>query len=387
MKKTVIVGLCLALIWIMAIPCFATGGALSLIDAAGEPGETVYLTVMLNESAVGDTMGITYEYDSDVLTAVTSANSWAPEGLLQDFNKENAGVWAADKAQDLKGSLCVLAFRVAEGVSFTKTEVSCKVIIKNGSTEVGIFSAVGAITMECDHNFGPWEDKGSVGHSHICQKCQFAQTKSHSWDQGTTTEKTDEPNVIVVTYTCEICGATKQMEYQNGEKPVEKETTRPTENKDVTKPTIYTKPTEPTTKPTQPMITPVQQTEPEETTYPTVPSAPKDKGTEPTKPYHDYNEPEDSTDEDHSGHNHGQEGQSRLPNNGGDPIVITPEGTHNTGEEVIQGSDSELHVHATNGETDGHTHSEDFSAAAVIGAVGVLVLAVCAAVLYLKKKR
>lgn len=387
MRKLTIMALCLLLAGCMTLTCFAAG-TLSVTDAAAEPGKTVYLTVMLNDSVVGNTLGISYSYDSEVLTAVTGSNSWGQEGILQDFSKQDSGVWAVSDPVDLKGPICVLAFQVAEDASFTKTEVTCTVIVKNGSTEVATYTAVGAVTMACEHSFSGWTDKGAAGHSHSCTKCGLTQTESHHWDSGKVTQKEDEPNVSVTTYTCGLCGATKQTEVENIPTVPDTEPTRPEQKDPTTAPTYPTKPEEKETRPetTQPTVPTTKPTQPhEDTTVPPTTDTAQKETTAPSGPK-DYNDPEDEA-QDADPHDHDQQidGDTFLKI-GEDVLIASPNANAGGSNEELQVGHGSGSVEAA---ADGHDHDHttgEISGGAVIGVVSVLVLAVAAAVLYLKKK-
>lgn len=212
MKRIMILALALALVFSLALTGNAAGEKLTLSNAEAQPGQTVYLTVTLNESAMGDTMGVTYTYDSSVLTAVPSSCSWVKAGVLQDFNNNGAGVWATTEIGDLKGTVCVLAFRVKENASFTQTEVSCTLIVKNDSTEVGTFTAQASVTKTCSHTYGTWSDQGTLGHTKVCGICGAQVTESHSWDEGIRSQKPNDSTTDLMTFTCTVCSGAKVIE-------------------------------------------------------------------------------------------------------------------------------------------------------------------------------
>lgn len=114
-------------------------------------GQTVYLKVELSDCAKADTLGISFEYDSDVLKKITKECSWADKGVLQDFDAaKNHGVWASNKAKDLNGEICTLAFRVKADAPKGETEVTCNLIVKKGSKEIGTYTAKRLVYVERD---------------------------------------------------------------------------------------------------------------------------------------------------------------------------------------------------------------------------------------------
>lgn len=212
MRRLIVLALLLAMVITLALPGYALEEPLILTDASAQAGDTVYLTVKLTEGVVGDTMGITYSYDTSVLKALPDSCTWGPNGILKDFDENDAGVWAGNAAVKLQDDICVLAFQVLPEVAFTSTKVSCELIVKNGAELVGEYTAEAVISMSCSHTYGVWADKGTLGHSRSCEICGGSQTQSHSWDSGVVSENPDNSNSNLKTYTCTVCGGTYVVE-------------------------------------------------------------------------------------------------------------------------------------------------------------------------------
>lgn len=211
MKKIIMSLLACLLLSAMAITGFAAENALVLSSVEAAPGETVYMTLSLTEPVVGDSMAITYAYDTNILEPVLGAFSWEQKGLLQDFGKtNNAGVWAAKETTKLEGDICVLAFKVLEKATLIQSKVSCTLIVKNSDQEAGRYVTEGIIYQQCDHQYGQWMDTGSLGHSRICDKCGRSQIQSHNYDDGA--DRTDASGATVKQFTCIDCKAYKQIQ-------------------------------------------------------------------------------------------------------------------------------------------------------------------------------
>lgn len=391
MKNILRLFFALVVVFSLALTCFATDETLSVTDAAAKPGDVVYLTLMLNEKTVGNSVGVSSDYDSSLLVPVPASSSWAGSGSLQNFNKKGDGVWAVKTAKDLQGTVCVLAFQVKEDVTFTTTTVQCALIVKNVDKDVGTYTAEAVITNLCDHSYGEWESAGMLGHSRTCSQCKGTETESHSWDDGKVSAKPGDSKTNLMTYTCSVCGETKVIEFaaNSGESvptvptvpvvttPAETLPTAPTEA-----PTPATRPTEESTRPTE------EDHEHIEITYPNTGSNPgtsnnqnntqnnngshdgHDHTQEPsTLPYTDYNQPTEDAD-DHSGHSH------ENPN---EPPMVVPIVTGDSEEEA-----EEEHVHTE----DEVIHQHDsISVGSVCAVLGVLVIIIIAAVFIIKKKR
>ena len=375
-----------ALICCLVLPCFAAGNTMTITDVAAEPGDVIYLTVMLNEKVSGNAVGVSCTYDKEVLTPVPSSSSWRIDSLMQDFNKKGSGVWASETTENLKGTLCILAFQVNSEASFVETEVSCTVIVKNDDKKVGTFTAEATVSHICDHSFGGWTNADKMSHERKCSQCGMKETASHSWDDGVLYPKPNDSQKDLLTYTCEVCGGTKAMEVPaagSSNEPTVPMATDPEESK----PTVSTKPTEPdqsntvdSTRPTKPVESesrpsdnqrPSDDHNHREDSY-----AEDEKKPVETTPYKDYNEPSESENgeliEDHGDHIHVQsDGKDMIIPI--DPDKATVESAdENTNTVVLE----EDHDHEQNSVSIG-------SVCAVLGAI-VLVVGIC--IYFVKRK-
>ena len=271
MKKISILAVILAILLTLSTAAMADENALTLSDASVREDETIYLTLRLNKSVIGDAVGISYSFDSAVLEPVLSSCTWSQKGTLSNFNKEHAGVWAISKATDLTGDICVLAFRVKDGAKLTETTVSCTLVIKNGSIEQGTFTAQATVTYNCDHSYGSWEIGNEAGHIKSCVHCGSTAYQPHSWNAPESEENPDDPNHDWIVYTCQVCGYVHREETPKIEKPTE--ATQATEP--VTDPT--TVPTIPS-MPTMPPETHPTPTEPPASNRETAPKDPANPG-------------------------------------------------------------------------------------------------------------
>ena len=292
MRKLMILAMVLAMI-LGLTPAYAADGSLKLTAEAPDSAGVMYVTLSLSGDITGDTMGLEFSYDKTVLEIVKSGCSWSAKGVLQDINtKRCEGVWAADKSKKLDGSICVLAFRVCSGVTFTSSEVTCSVVVKNGAKQVGEYSDTVTLQKECPHTYGEWTSLQLMGHTRKCTLCGQSQTKSHEWDEGTVTADPTNPGRNIRTRTCTVCKDTRQdYEYvePTGTSEGRNEHTSPSET--VPETTTHVPITMPPTseeqtypKPTQPA-----QTDPEPTTptgskpEPTIPTESKPGVTVPTE--------------------------------------------------------------------------------------------------------
>lgn len=210
MKKLIVSLLALLLLGALALTGFAAENPMVLSSVEAAPGDLVYMTLSLTEPVVGDSMAVTYTYDTNILEPVPGSCSWEYKGVLQDFGKTNdAGVWAGKETVKLQNDICVLAFRVLDKAKLVQSTVTCTLIVKNSSQEAGRYIAEGTVYQQCEHEYGNWTDIGSLGHSRVCAKCHRQQTQSHNYDSGQ--DKTDASGATVKQFTCIDCRAYKQL--------------------------------------------------------------------------------------------------------------------------------------------------------------------------------
>lgn len=213
MKKCVVLLLTLLLL-LLPLNAYAAQDVLELDGGTVTPGETVYVTVRLKGAITGDSMGIQIQHDETVLEYLPEASFWKQDSILSDLSQEGTGVWAVEKPVELKDEICVLAFQTQKDTKADTTQVSCKLIIKNGAQEVGNFTAFGEVTLQCGHQFGDWNSDGSVNHVHSCALCGLKETGVHSWDDGAIGTGEHQGKTV---YTCGLCKVLKVVDPASGE--------------------------------------------------------------------------------------------------------------------------------------------------------------------------
>ena len=268
----------LLLLGSLGMTAYASEGPLSVADVQVQPGQTVYLTVMLTEDIKGNTMGISYEYDTSVMKVLPGQCQWKKSAALKDFsNSGSQGAWASANVVNLRGEVCVLAFEVLEGMTFEESEVSCELLVKNDAREVGRYQAEALVSVVCGHDYGSWQPNTDAFHKRSCAVCGAVESQSHSWGQPVTTADPDNAGVELQTQVCSICGGEKVTRLQGQiqeVRPAQPEATLPAQSSEPLE--TMPIPIQPQTKPT----TPADRPEPTVPTTPTVPTEP----TRPTEP-------------------------------------------------------------------------------------------------------
>lgn len=212
MRKIVMTAAAILLILTMAVNGYAAEEKMTLSDAEGIPGATVYLTMTLQESVKGDALAVSYTYDPELLEPLIDSHAWSKTGMLQDFDYKHVGVWADSSVSDFNGPVCVLAFRIRDGKTFQSTKVGCTLMVKNGASDAGTYTAEATVSMACSHVFGNWIHADAFNHTRACETCGQKQTQSHIWDEGVLTDNPENERTEIKTYTCTECGGTRQVE-------------------------------------------------------------------------------------------------------------------------------------------------------------------------------
>ena len=297
------------------LTCAATGEDLSVSSVQAKAGEYVYLTVTLNKAVTADSIGLSYQYDAAHLKVDPDLCQWGKSGILSDFDRDNNnGVWAGVSSENLQGKICVLAFKVLDKATFSRTEVSVTVMLKNGSENLGTYTATGAVTLPCTHTYGPWQSVGALGHSHSCEKCKETHTEDHKWDAGTLSELPDKPGFDKLTYTCQVCKYTREEEVASGSV----EENLPNQNPEQNNQTQQQQQQQQQQKPQQPVTPGSQQQQTQIPVGGDVDIDPNHNHEEPTKADPNTEQtinPDYVTigGDEHAGHNHGSEPENGNP--------------------------------------------------------------------------
>jgi len=211
----------------------AENNKLTVSDVSATLSEEIYLTVALSGCDKANTLAISMDYDSEVLTKTASQCEWLKEGTIADFDAvKDKGVWAVNEKADVNGNICKLAFRVNPDAALGKTEVTCTVIVKDDSKIVDTVSATATVeVVKCVHVFNDkWTNKDAETHKQVCQKCGEEKTEAHAWDKGVVKKEPTQTAAGMKVYTCTLCKATKEEEIPATGTPQKPEDTQKPEN-------------------------------------------------------------------------------------------------------------------------------------------------------------
>ena len=154
MKKSIVLIISLiSLFTLLAITASAAGATATVENKSCAIGSTVILNVNVS-GASGVTSGaVEVVYDKSVLELVDA--KWNTDGaLLSTFDKAtDKGAFAYQAGQNLNGKIFSVTFRVLDSAPIGKTDVECKIQLKNGSNDISVTNNKGSIDVTCKHNF------------------------------------------------------------------------------------------------------------------------------------------------------------------------------------------------------------------------------------------
>ncbi len=217
---------CLQLIiWICIFESLSASAAGTMSITAGDievyAGETVTVPVKVSGNAGFVSASLYVEYDDSVMT-LTGVNDKAlitGASHTTRFASPYILSWENDtRTSDytVNGTLAELVFTVSSFAKPGNYDIVISVptdgILNCNGDEVDCSFSVGAITIieeECSHDWSDWKKSSSTRHKRSCNMCGEVEYDSHDWDNSEVTEEATEDSTGVMTYTCDVCGATK----------------------------------------------------------------------------------------------------------------------------------------------------------------------------------
>lgn len=212
MKHKLIITFLVCLFLLTNISVFASQAGVKVPSAKAKEGETVRLSVMLEEKIKAKTIGISMKFDHSVLEFMASLSTWSISGSMQNFDRQkDAALWTNSKTTALNGELCNVAFRIKDGKKVSQSKVSFSIVFKTDEKAVATYEAEGEITLDCSHDYGDWESVDNNSHSRVCKLCNQKEFKAHNWDSGVITKIPTKTQSGLKKFTCSDCGAEQEI--------------------------------------------------------------------------------------------------------------------------------------------------------------------------------
>lgn len=219
MKK--IITLILSVILIVSaciLPVSAAGtGTLGMTGATGKQGDTVTLSVNLNQNPGLITMKFSISYDSDLtLTKVSNA------GLLGGWTTPSPTIsspytirWADSLStvnNTKTGKILTLTFKISDTAAVGNKTVTLNFLeSRDADGRKNTFSGASAtVKVNCkSHTYGDYVKVSDSKHERECSACGATESKSHNWNSGTVTKPASCKEAGTRERTCTDCGAKK----------------------------------------------------------------------------------------------------------------------------------------------------------------------------------
>ena len=106
MKQKSIITFLVCLFLLTDMSVFALQEGVRIPSVKAKEGETVRLSVILDEKITAKTIGISMKFDHSVLEFMASLSTWSISGSMQNFDRQkDAALWTDSKATALSGEL------------------------------------------------------------------------------------------------------------------------------------------------------------------------------------------------------------------------------------------------------------------------------------------
>ena len=212
MKQKLIITFLVCLFLLNNMSVFASQAGVRVPSAKAKEGETVLLSVILEEKIKAKTIGISMKFDHSMLEFMASLSTWSVSGSMQNFDRQkDAALWSNSKTTALSGELCQVAFRIKDGKKVSQSKVAFSIVFKTEEKTVATYEAEGEITLDCSHDYGNWESEDNNSHSRVCKLCNHKEFKTHNWDSGVITKMPTGTQSGLRKFTCSDCGARREI--------------------------------------------------------------------------------------------------------------------------------------------------------------------------------
>ncbi len=199
------------------VPTYAAGnGSLSMNSASGSRGDTITLSVNLNNNPGLVTMTIKVSYDTSVLQLTNVSNPGLLVGaqLNTSYGSPYTISWVdgATTTNNTKtGTIATFTFKILDSAAIGDSTVTLQFVDSYDSdyNENSFTATSGKVTVTCKHSYGNWTKVNDSTHKRTCSICKKEETANHTWNSGSVTKQPSCKETGIKTYTCTACNATK----------------------------------------------------------------------------------------------------------------------------------------------------------------------------------
>lgn len=195
MKKTILTLITvLLLVIVFTVTVSAAGTTATTESKNGAKGDTVTVNVSVTSTSNVTSGAVEVTYDSTKLQLVDG--SWSVSGsLLASFDKSNGkGAFAFATGSTVDGNILSVKFKVLTDAPLGDANVQCKIMLKNGSTDLPVTNKAGKITVTCKHSFTKKTTDYLASEASCISGPKYYYTCSICGEKGDTTFVQGEPS-------------------------------------------------------------------------------------------------------------------------------------------------------------------------------------------------
>lgn len=195
MKKTILTLITvLLLVIVFTVTVSAAGTTATTESKNGAKGDTVTVNVSVTSTSNVTSGAVEVTYDSTKLQLVDG--SWSVSGsLIASFDKSNGkGAFAFATGSTVDGNILSVKFKVLTDAPLGDANVQCKIMLRNGSTDLPVTNKAGKITVTCKHSFTKKTTDYLASEASCISGPKYYYTCSICGEKGDTTFVQGEPS-------------------------------------------------------------------------------------------------------------------------------------------------------------------------------------------------
>lgn len=207
MKKWIIPLWCLLLSACLAFSVHAASAQMQIGVSSGTVyrGDTVTVTVKLNNSSPVSNGGIVLKYDNNLFSFDGGSCSASSNS---DINSKG-GVFVLETDKVVSGTIFTFKLKVKSDAKFGTTSLSGSGNLDSASGDISCGVSGTSLTIACKHDYKNYTSIDGNQHQCTCSVCGDVKKENHSWNAGTVTKAASCKETGSRLLTCTACKAEK----------------------------------------------------------------------------------------------------------------------------------------------------------------------------------
>lgn len=211
MKRSILIVLCLLLVLSVTAAAYAAGSAsmsLNVSNGTVYRGDTVTVTVKLNNNQPVSNGGITLKFDSNVFE-ITGGSHKVSGATGEVSASKGGGVFSVETDKVVSGTIFTITLKVKSGAPFGKYSISGNARLTSASGSISCSVSGTSVTVGCKHSFGAATEVDGLTHVRSCTVCGEKKTENHVLSGETVTKEPTCKEEGSKNRTCSDCGMVK----------------------------------------------------------------------------------------------------------------------------------------------------------------------------------